>query len=221
MSVFQYNPAYAKSWSEGVIECLTGSSDSIKVCSDKFSQAINDLKNPLVWRGPGAKENLLNFRLVHNSLVEVMNNFGKMFRETMQSFNTEVRNLESANTGGSYGSFGANFGELNFTAIADFDEGTLNAIDTETAAYDYNTIVNILGDVKSTIRIVDEVFSKIKTKANELDNGSGQWDGVHAAQMKEEINRIISKYQPELTQLLNKCHESMTTAAENARPFSV
>ncbi len=212
MAVFAYDPNAVKTWADEVINYLNGGSDSVSICSKKFSEQIEKLVQPNVWTGSAAKQNYQNFMETHNALIKFINEFGLAFQDAMNSVNKSVGNLEEANLGSA--SVTGSFGSLNYNQISQLSEENINI---DVIRYDYATISeigNVLNQINSSLENVNE---RLKSKINVLNDGNSIWDGDAAERARENLNNILTQNMTSIFGLLKKCIEKISEAAQLAQ----
>ncbi len=212
MSVFAYNPEAAKSWANGIVNYLNGGSESISACSKKLSEQIEILVQPNVWTGSAAAQNYQNFMDTHRAFIKFINSFGDAFRDSMTKVNKAVAELEMANLGADT-NIESTFGTLSYDQIAALSEQNINKAEV---TYDYDKISEVSSSLKSIVAMVDSIKTNLTNKINELNNGSGMWDGTSAEQAKETLSSIISSNMQKINELLTIDVKEISDAAARA-----
>lgn len=213
MSVFQYDPSLAKNWSQAVVNYLDGDGESVRVCSQKFSQQMEVLVQPNVWTGSAAYQNYQNFMETHNAMIKFINQFGMAFEEAMQSVTTSIQELEVSNLGKNT-NVSSTFGTLNYQQISELAEANINQ---EHVTYDYAQIMTIGENLKAIRSSLDSIVSSLKSKINELASGAGIWEGDAATSARENLLATIEKNMPEIISALEKCDQNIALAGQNAQ----
>ena len=213
MSVFQYDPSLAKTWSQAVVNYLDGDGESVRICSQKFSQQMEVLVQPNVWTGAAAYQNYQNFMETHNAMIKFINQFGMAFEEAMHNVTASIQELEVSNLGKST-NVSSTFGTLSYQQISELAEANINQ---EHVTYDYAQIMSIGENLKSIRSSLDSVVSSLKSKINELASGAGIWEGDSATSARENLLSTIEKNMPEIISALEKCDQNIALAGQNAQ----
>ncbi len=213
MSVFAYNPEAVKTWSNSVINFLNGGSDSIQACSKKFSEQVEKLVQPNVWTGAAAAKNYQNFLDTHKALINFVNNFGNAYEEAMNEVNKNVANLEIANLGTDT-NVSSTFGTLTYDQLAQLSEENIKK---DVVRYDYATISSIGTALKQILTTLENVNSNLSKKIDELNNGSGMWDGGAASEARENLSSTLKVNMDKVIDALNICISNISAAAEAAQ----
>lgn len=213
MSVFQYDPSLAKTWSQAVVNYLDGDGESVRACSQKFSQQMEVLVQPNVWTGAAAYQNYQNFMETHNAMIKFINQFGMAFEEAMRNVTASIQELEVSNLGKNT-NVSSNFGTLSYQQISELAQANINQ---EHVTYDYAQIMSIGENLKSIRSSLDSVVASLKSKINELASGAGIWEGDAATSARENLLSTIERNMPEIISALEKCDQNISAAGQNAQ----
>ncbi len=209
MAIFRYDPAGVNTWSNAVVKYLD---EDVANCSKNFNEQVEKLIQPGVWTGAAAAQNYHDFMDTHNALLKFINSFGTAFEEAMTSVNKSIANLEVSNLGKDTNvasSLSLNYSQLNVLAEQN--------ISKETVIYDYAVIVDIGGNLSSIRASLNDVYASLKTKIDEVNNGSGLWDGDAAEKAREELSTTLTTNMDKVLEYLEKCISNITKAGENAQ----
>lgn len=213
MSVFSYNPDQVRVWANNVVNYLNGGSESVQACSRKFSEQVERLVQPNVWTGAAAAKNYQNFLETHQALINFVNNFGRAFEETMNEVNKNVQNLEVTNLGAD-SNVGNTFGTLSYSQLQALSAENINK---EVVRYDYATISTIGSELSKVVTMLNDVYSKLNTEINKLNNGSSIWDGTSAENAKETLLNTLKTNMDKVMEALNVCVNNISEAASLAQ----
>lgn len=211
MSVFAYDPEGVKSWANSVINYLNGDADSINSCSKRFGEQIEKLVQPNVWTGAAAAQNYQNFIETHQALINFVNSFGNSFQEAMNSVSSIVNQLETSNLGAST-NVSADLG-MSYNQLAALSQENINQA---VVRYDAATIASIGTALNAILTDLNNINGQLSSKINELNNGSGIWDGDGAEKSRESLINTLESNMNAVTEKLNICIKNISTAAENA-----
>lgn len=210
---FVFEPSAAKDWSKGVLEYLNGGSVSIKGCTDKFYEQIEKLIQPNVWTGAAAIKNLENFMTAHTALIKFTNSFGQTFSESMHSIAQAVNDLEISNLGTDT-TVSATFSNEGYSA---FVEQQASISERDVVRYDYGVISEIGANLANIKTNLESVADALKSKMNQIGDGSGIWEGKASEEMKTELNKVVDDNMKEILPALEICIKNISTAAEAAQ----
>lgn len=212
MAVFAYNPDTIKTWGNSVLNYLNGGSESVEICSKKFSEQIEKLVQPNVWTGAAAYANYQQFMTAHKTLNNFANLFGSAFESAMNTVNANVARLEQANLGGNTNV--GSFSNLDFNTLTSLSEQNIKS---DVVTYDTATILSIGSELKSIVGMLENVNNGLKAKLEEINNQSGMWDGNAAESAKTELLNVLSSNMTKIFEILNVCVSNISTAAEQAQ----
>ena len=209
MAIFTFDPEGVRVWCNNIIECLNGDFNSVKCCSKKLDEQLEILIQPNVWTGEAAYENYQKFLETHQSLLNFVNRFGIAFEESMNEISRGVVNLESISEDNKN-----NFGRLSFSQISELS--MLN-VKKDVVTYDYVQISNVCFTLKSILLELEAINNNMNKKLDELNNGSGIWDGEAAENAKQLLSSILKNNMKIVFDNLNCCINNISIAAENAK----
>ena len=213
MSIFAYDPNATKAWANRVVNYLNGGTESISNISRKFNEQIENLVQPNVWTGAAASKNYQNFLETHQALVNFSNSFGQAFEESMNAINKSVSNLEISNLG-SDSNVSTSFGTLTFDQLSALSQENINK---NVVRYDYAKIINIGSNLNSIYNSLEQVYSGLESKINELNNGSSIWDGDAAENAKRTLLNTLKTNMDKVLESLRVCINNIKNAAEAAQ----
>ncbi len=211
MAVFAYDPNGVSTWSNAVVNYLTGGSESIESISKKFASQLDKLVEPNVWTGPAAYQNYQNFIETHKAMVNFINSFGSSFENAMHELSKSVANLETNNLGNA-GSL-ANL-SLEYTKLNDLATQTIK---TETVKYDYAVIESIGSELANINSSIETVQNGLNKEIDKLNANVGVWDGNAAETVKGELKQTLTTNMNAIHETLAKCISNIQSAAEAAR----
>ena len=212
---FAYDPERVRVWANEVVNYLNGGNVSINNCSKKFSEQIEKLVQPNVWTGAAAAKNYQNFLDAHQSMINFVNKFGRVFEEAMNSENRSLARLESSNLAPDT-NVASTFGTLSYEQLNALSEQNILKDHT---TYDYVTISSIGEELKNILFQVESVKTDLVNKINEINNESGMWDGNKADESRKILKDALDTGMNDIEETLNICISNISVAAENARVY--
>lgn len=213
MSVFAYDPEAVKTWSTSVVKYLNGETDSFSAVLKQFGEQLSILVEPNVWTGAAASKNYKNFLDTHSAMVAFSNSFGEAFEIAINKINKSVADLEIANLGTDT-SVSSKFGTLTFNDLTKLSETN---IAKDIVRYDYAKIISIGTQLKTIKSTLDTIYSNLKSKIGELNNGTSIWDGDAAEKAKEELLSTLTTNMKKVNDNLDICISNISKAAEAAQ----
>ena len=209
MAIFEYDGKEVNAWANTIIKYLE---EDVASCSKKFNEQIERLIQPKVWKGAAAARNYHDFMETHNALLTFINSFGTAFQDVMIAVNKGVASLEIANLGKD-----TNVGSSLSLNYSQHNALTEENIGKEKEVYDYATIQDIGGNLNHIRVSLNDVYSNMKTKIAEINNGSGFWEGNAAEKAKDELTTTLTTNMDKVLECLEKCISNITKSGENAQ----
>ena len=131
----------------------------------------------------------------------------------MNEVNKSIASLEMANLGADT-NVASTFGTLTYDQLTALSEENINK---DTVRYDYATISGIGSELKNILTTLEDVRTKLTSKIDDLDNGSGMWDGTGASHCKESLTTILKNGMEKIFENLNVCISNISVAAQEAQ----
>ena len=215
MSVFTYNQANIKAWSNSILNYLNGGDNSFESCSRKFTEQIDNLAKPNVWTGEAAQANFNDFLETQKAFKAFVDSFGLAYQEAMNSLKSAVAMLESNNLGNS-SSITDIVGDISYNQLSDV---SASVIVTDHVTYNYNEIVNISNNLANIKISLDEVNSNLNSEISKIGEDSDIWGGSGAETSKQNLLSVLQKNMDAINSSLDRCISNIKTAADNAQQF--
>ncbi|MDE6284997.1 MAG: hypothetical protein K2M17_04555 [Bacilli bacterium] len=210
---FCWNPEGAQAWADGVIDFLNGPSNSVRSCSNQFSEQVRDLIEGRLWVGSAARQNYKNFYNAQEALKNFTDKFGRTFSEAMDSISVSIARMESNNLGSDTNAATA-FGDLTYDEIEEIANLT---VDDSITKYSKNKIVGIADQLGNILNTLQGIQANLEDKVKELNRGDETiWDGEAAEETKQTLSRVLNEGMNEIHSTFTTCINNVRAAAENA-----
>lgn len=194
-------------------EYLNGSSNSVRFCSNQFSEQVRTLIEGRLWAGAAAKENYKNFYNAQEALKNFTNKFGSTFSEAMNSISVSIAKLESGNLGTDTKA-ASDFGVLSYDSIEELANLTT---DESVTKYSKSKIIAVADELESILKTLQGIQNELDSKVKELNRGDETiWDGVAAEETKQSLSRVLTDGMNEIHSTFTTCINNVRASAENA-----
>lgn len=212
----QYDPLRFNAWQQKIVDCFTGSSNSIQTCSKKFEEQLLEL--PKVWSGGAASANYNNFYMAYDALKNFIDAFSLAYQNMTDELKNKLSTLETVNL--SIGSFPST--NVIREKIGDIEKSN---IQTDTINYGYDEISLIGEELKRILTNIQMVGSNLRSLFNEIGRGKETdgyiWNGNLAERTKAKFLSILDNNMPEIENTLDICIQNIKEAAANAKSMDV
>ena len=205
-------------WANEIIELFAGGPNSIKGYSLEFERLMEKLVQPNVWQGEGAYQNFLNFDNAHTALINFTNQLGNSFEEEMRRTAEAIAAIEESNLARNSSEIKTAAQEIHYDNIQKNSE-TIKAQENGEITYNYYVIEEISQELKAIKTNSAELETPILAKMDELNNGSGMFDGSVAEEVKMSLKKVFTENMNEVLNALNICIENIEQAAIKAKDW--
>lgn len=216
MSVFRYDKEMVRNWATKINGLISGGGDSFRESFYKFIAQMEIMVEPGTWTGSAAAKNFQNMDETLGVMIRFSNEFGTGFTSAIKSVNDAVADLEINNLGTDTDVANA-LNSLEYQNIKD-NSGNIT-VQKDLVTYNKEKLAEVTSNLTNIKSNMSSLSSKLTSDLEQLNNGTGMWDGELAERTKESLTSVAQRNLDTIIENLGKCISNVEQATEAARQF--
>lgn len=205
-----YNTAKITDWATNVRNILGNDKTNVNTfgsCRNRLMGYLNDLKDPNVWRGPAAYQNLKEYKEMLDSFITFTNKFGTAFDGITHALGSTISVCQ-----------GLILTEEEQTQLTEnLEQSDDQNIDIDKVVYDYTKMSEIFNGLTEVQKNMFNAKQNLLDEINKLNNGSGLWDGNVAYTAKIKLTSEVEFRYADFIKKLDVVLNNIKAASDNAR----